>query len=490
MSFPLSKRSQQEKPYVPSPNVVIKPMDPLIQQVVNDMRKVDPNYFMDVDEIVVESGGSSQLGYVKRGPSDSPRTIHIFKDRIRGIIQQNYGNQLTGAAFQKAVHDAIAEVIGHEKTHIGKEPEKAFKGEGEAERGGAEMLGKMKPADDALVQAAIELCSIREKLLPSMPMTEPNLAFVAYSCVGDRCALVREGMSLFKSGSIHPAASELCRAASLNATGLDLVSWRMAGMVPAKSHPYSSEFALKTACLQAVSGLRPTGVFDRHIAVKITDSVDFHMFPKNFGVVVPGRLYRGGLPDRFEHLQALTNECGVKRIVSLHDEPHVAFMCKILGLQHVPAYLETGAPGEPGRKTLGDSVSSFLMEVPTYVHCLHGQDRTGGVIARFRTENGWSRRQAYLEAKAYGMQDMFVDLIEWFCEKGSGELPIDTSKIRRFVCGRDPQVEEQDLIEPTPNDMPFGSPFDMSRQYVTWADTLNNIAPTSLTPPIPTGQGT
>ena len=41
---------------------------------------------------------------------------------------------------------------------------------------------------------------------------------------------------------------------------------------------------------------------------------------------------------------------------------------------------------------------------PVFVHCKHGADRTGTVVAIYRiTHDGWSSEQALHEAKKYGL---------------------------------------------------------------------------------------
>jgi tyrosine-protein phosphatase SIW14 len=43
-----------------------------------------------------------------------------------------------------------------------------------------------------------------------------------------------------------------------------------------------------------------------------------------------------------------------------------------------------------------------LAPKPCLVHCLHGQDRTGIVIAAYQVRRGWTKEAAMAEAKKYG----------------------------------------------------------------------------------------
>lgn len=46
---------------------------------------------------------------------------------------------------------------------------------------------------------------------------------------------------------------------------------------------------------------------------------------------------------------------------------------------------------------------------PVFVHCKHGSDRTGMMIAFYRmTNDGWSVEEAYAEMESLGFHKMFV----------------------------------------------------------------------------------
>jgi len=501
IDFLLSKRAQQPKPsYVPTPNIVIEPIDPLVQQAVNKIKQSDPNFFMQVEKIVVHfGGGAGHLGYVKRGPGESPRVIHIYKDRIRDIIQRDLGGNMNAKNFEQAVQLSIAEVIGHEKTHIGEKPEEFFHGESEAERGGTALVQKLKPqfADDDLLEAALALDQIREKYLPHVPMSEPNLPFMLYCKRKDNDNMIREAIRILCAPEVRSAIVEIQEACDFNSNKISAAAQNLGFIEKIAGLNFdSTEFAMCVAHFQAVKNLKPTGKLDNLTLRKIAEMMKFQDFPRNFGIVIPGQLYRGGLLEHPAQVRALRDQCGVKRIVSLHDNPEVPRICKFLGIEHVPAFMEQCAPEELGRKVFGNSVSDFLLQKPTYIHCYYGQDRTGGVIARLRTEMGWPCKLAYLEAKSLGFKDIFADFIDWFCEPSGEKPPVDTDKIRVFLGGRSPYVNPEltqhllePSLEPTPTDMPFGNPYDVvsNHTYLTWADTVNNITPSSMTPPIPIG---
>jgi hypothetical protein len=340
MMFYISKRAF---------NVIIEPWDSAVDKALKVIQSKDPSILTNVKKVVVHSGaGGGQLGHVEKGMGKDPQEIHIFKDRIKQIVEQRAGGPqttLTTQELQQAIIDGMTETLYHEATHIGKgrTPEQIqrdpFLGEPEAERESATFMKRIKS-------------SINQKNLP-----------------------------------------------------------------------------------------------------------------RNFATVIPNVLYRGGIIDNIKQLEYLKN-LGIKRIVSLHENPRVLQLCKMADIECIPAFIENGSPEEFGRKVLGNSVSNFLTQKPTYVHCYYGEDRTGGVIARVRTEMGWPCDAAYKEAKSFGFKDMFIDLVDWFSEP-CDKKPIDTDKIREMLGDIKPyknpeeEDEEQDCSFPTPapDDVPFpGTP--------------------------------
>jgi hypothetical protein len=385
--------------------------------------------------------------------------------------------------------------LGHEKTHIGEKPEAEFLGEPEAESGGRALVEKIKPTmmvEDALLNASLDLISIKDKFAPNMAIVEPNLPFIIFSINKDRRKMLKEGINLLKSDGLHPAIIDIENAMQFNNFIIKKKVKCLGSILDSlNSKSYNNyEFIIKLAKFQYTCGMYPTGKLSNELIEKFSQPMDFNNFPKNFGVVIPGKLYRGGLISNPKQLKILKDECGIKRVISLHDNLDVPTFCKLLGIEYIPAFLRNGKPDETGRKFFGNSVSEILDQKPTYIHCYFGQDRTGGVIARYRTETGWPCRLAYLEAKSYGFKDMFADLIDWFCEPSEDGPPVDTDRIRKILGNTDPYKDPemiQELLEPTPNDMPFSNPYDhtSNHQYVTWSDTVNNITPFSITSPIP-----
>ncbi len=126
----------------------------------------------------------------------------------------------------------------------------------------------------------------------------------------------------------------------------------------------------------------------------------------NFHEVVPG-IYRSGLIP--EKAAPLLREAGIKTVISFDDDRERAAAeeerLKHLGIEVIP--MPWSGWEYPKDETIQKAIS--LIENPelrpVLVHCKHGQERTGVVVACWRiSHKGWSADQAYQEMKSYGFR--------------------------------------------------------------------------------------
>jgi protein tyrosine/serine phosphatase len=116
--------------------------------------------------------------------------------------------------------------------------------------------------------------------------------------------------------------------------------------------------------------------------------------PTNFHVVEEGKLYRSGQPNPKE-MQAL-EQMGIKTIFNLRfrinnrrEVKNTQLVSKRLKLKAQSIDLQDMLDG---LRIIRDS------EAPVLVHCLHGSDRTGCLVACYRMVfQGWSREAAIEE---------------------------------------------------------------------------------------------
>lgn len=119
---------------------------------------------------------------------------------------------------------------------------------------------------------------------------------------------------------------------------------------------------------------------------------------ENFAQVTPG-LYRGAqpTPQGLAELQRL----GIRTVVNLRDEYDERSAVQSAGLNYV------AIPASPW--TIGQSeVERFLKlmrepaNLPVFVHCHRGADRTGCAVAAYRVvEQNWSADEAIAEMKQF-----------------------------------------------------------------------------------------
>jgi protein tyrosine/serine phosphatase len=127
----------------------------------------------------------------------------------------------------------------------------------------------------------------------------------------------------------------------------------------------------------------------------------------NFAKISDG-LWRGAQPDArgFAELKRM----GVKTVVNLRTSSSDREALAGLGLD----YLEL--PIEPQDLEV-DEVVTFLKVAtdpgrqPVFVHCKHGADRTGTVVAMYRiVEQGWPREKALSELDRFGFHEIWANL--------------------------------------------------------------------------------
>jgi hypothetical protein len=126
--------------------------------------------------------------------------------------------------------------------------------------------------------------------------------------------------------------------------------------------------------------------------------------------VAPG-VFRGGMPDDVG-VQWLRAQ-GIRTVINLrhyHGDSE-GELVRAAGMRYERIALESTDAPEP------EQVQRFLEIVrdpsaqPVYVHCLHGVDRTGTMIAVYRmTVDGWTNSDALAEMEHFGAHSVLHDL--------------------------------------------------------------------------------
>lgn len=131
--------------------------------------------------------------------------------------------------------------------------------------------------------------------------------------------------------------------------------------------------------------------------------------------VAPG-VFRGAAPSKKE-LEFL-REKGVRTVINLRTHHSEADDVRAAGLDSIEIPLRADAFGS--RAPTEDEIDAFLDAVtdidrlPAYVHCAHGVDRTGTMIALYRIEiMGWSNEDAVAEMLVFGYHSYYESLIDY-----------------------------------------------------------------------------
>lgn len=142
----------------------------------------------------------------------------------------------------------------------------------------------------------------------------------------------------------------------------------------------------------------------------------------NFFAVDDGMVYRGSRPTQegISELAAMK----VKTILNLENnndaiKQEIAWAGS-MGINEVVAEMAgTSAPPDDAVELALDTLAD-PRNMPVYVHCAKGEDRTGAVIALHRIFNqGWEAKDAEDEMEAHGYNNVLVAMKDYF-EKKAG----------------------------------------------------------------------
>lgn len=152
--------------------------------------------------------------------------------------------------------------------------------------------------------------------------------------------------------------------------------------------------------------------------------------PANFHQVDSG-VYRGAIPSERD-LKILKEVFKVKRIVSLDEGAgnNIAPFIKQLGLEHIIIPIH-GRESKGNVDYLKNNISQII--VPgTYIHCKHGADRSGMVIAFYRIlHDGWVPEKAIQEALqiGFGQTGIDPDTKQFYLNEIKSLKPEDNNKL-------------------------------------------------------------
>ena len=141
----------------------------------------------------------------------------------------------------------------------------------------------------------------------------------------------------------------------------------------------------------------------------------------NVGRVAPGVL-RGAQPGKAGY--ATLKAMGVRTVIDMRTSESEKAHVEEAGMRAIAIPIEMT---RDGLKEKVDRVVALMADPanqPVYVHCRHGQDRTGIVVAAYRMkQQGWSLADAETEMQAFGFNDVWVNFKRFIRQYGSNLKP-------------------------------------------------------------------
>lgn len=146
-----------------------------------------------------------------------------------------------------------------------------------------------------------------------------------------------------------------------------------------------------------------------HQSLSVRSSEHLYNLPglHNVGRVAPG-IYRGAQPERDGY--ATLKQLGIRTVIDLRTTESEKAQVEAAGIQAIAVPIEMTRNGLREKVDRVVALMADPANQPVYVHCRHGQDRTGIVVAAYRmTVDGWGLKDAETEMQSFGFNDVWVN---------------------------------------------------------------------------------
>jgi len=112
----ISQNSVQSEYNIGTPNINVKPLEPLVQEVINELTMKSPNLFYNISDVNIDMGGQNALGWVS---NTTANTINLNMARIKSDIKSQTGvSDENSDEYKVYLKKAIASVLMHELGHV------------------------------------------------------------------------------------------------------------------------------------------------------------------------------------------------------------------------------------------------------------------------------------------------------------------------------------------------------------------------------------
>jgi len=136
--------------------------------------------------------------------------------------------------------------------------------------------------------------------------------------------------------------------------------------------------------------------------------------------VAPG-IYRGAQPgpEGYETLRKM----GIRTVIDLRITENEQRQVEDAGMRAIALPIAMSRDGLREKVDRAVALMADPDNQPVFVHCRHGQDRTGIVVAAYRMkEEGWSLADAETEMQSFGFNDVWINFRK-FIKSFAAQLP-------------------------------------------------------------------
>ncbi|HEX5774293.1 MAG TPA: tyrosine-protein phosphatase [Geomobilimonas sp.] len=127
----------------------------------------------------------------------------------------------------------------------------------------------------------------------------------------------------------------------------------------------------------------------------------------NVGRVAPG-IYRGAQPT--EEGYATLKKMGIRTVIDFRTTENDRRQVEGAGMKAIAIPIEMSRDGLREKVDRVVAIMADPVNQPVFIHCRHGQDRTGIVAAAYRIKvEGWSLGDAETEMQSFGFNDVWVN---------------------------------------------------------------------------------
>ncbi|RII25633.1 MAG: protein-tyrosine-phosphatase [Geobacter sp.] len=156
-----------------------------------------------------------------------------------------------------------------------------------------------------------------------------------------------------------------------------------------------------------------------HLPTDVRNSERIYNLPglSNVGRIAPG-IYRGAQPGADGY--ATLKKMGIRTVIDFRTTENDRQQVEAAGMRSILVPIQMD---NKGLREKVDKVVALMADPanqPVFIHCRHGQDRTGIVSAAYRMKmDGWSLKDAETEMQAFGFNNVWINFKKFIRQYGA-----------------------------------------------------------------------